>query len=242
MTMHFRAMTYNIHSGFGERGYDLNAIARAIELERVDLVAMQEVDFSLRRSDYVNQAQWLADHLGMHAIIGGTRRQGRYGNALLTRWTTTYVKNHILTVWPHAGRACLEAHLTTPKGLLRCYVTHLGLLPQERMAQAQRLTREIITVDEGHDPILLMGDFNTVPTSRVSRLLRGRFTDVFAVVGDGRAATFHARMRGVRFDYIYTAGLTPIASHVALTSWAARGSDHLPLVAEFRTAFRVTRT
>jgi len=239
--MHFRAMTYNIHSGFGEHGYDLNAIVRAIELERVDLVALQEVDFSLRRTGYVNQAQWLADQLGMHAIIGGTRRQGRYGNAFLTRWTTTYVKNHILTVWPHAGRACLEAHLAIPDGTLRCFVTHLGLLPQERMAQAHRLTHEIVGAAESHEPVLLMGDFNTVPQSRVSRHLRHRFTDVFAVVGDGRAATFHARMRGVRFDYIYTAGLTPIASHVAMTYWAARGSDHLPLVAEFRTAFRIKR-
>jgi endonuclease/exonuclease/phosphatase family metal-dependent hydrolase len=240
--MHLRAMTYNIHSGFGEHGYDLDAIVRGIKHESADLVALQEVDFSLRRTGYVNQAQWLADQLGMHAIMGGTRRQGRYGNALLTRWPTTFVQNHPLTVWPHAGRACLEAHLTTPKGTIRCYVTHLGLLPQERMVQAVRLTEEIIAADNGHEPILLMGDFNTVSRSRVSRHLRNRFTDVFAVVGEGRAATFHARMRGVRFDYIYTAGLTPITSHVAVTSWSASGSDHLPLVAEFRTTFRVKRT
>jgi endonuclease/exonuclease/phosphatase family metal-dependent hydrolase len=239
--MHFRAMTYNIHSGFGEDGYDLRAIIRAIEPERADLVALQEVDFSLRRTGYINQAQWLADQLGMHAIMGAARRQGRYGNALLTRWPTTFVKNHNITVWPQAGRACLEAHLTTPKGTLRCYVTHLGLLPQERMVQAMRLTGEIIVADEGHEPVLLMGDFNTVSRSRVSRHLQSRFIDVFAAVGHGRTATFHARMQGVRFDYIYAVGLTPITAHVAVTSWSVKGSDHLPLVAEFRTAFRVKR-
>jgi endonuclease/exonuclease/phosphatase family metal-dependent hydrolase len=173
----------------------------------------------------------------MHAIIGGTRRQGRYGNALLTRWETTFVMNHSLTVRPHPGRACLEAHLTTPKGTLRCYVTHLGLVPQERMAQVKRLTREIIVADGGHEPALLMGDFNTVSRSRVSRLLRRRFTDAFKVAGNGRAATFHARLRGMRFDYIYAAGLTPIAAHVVVTRWSARASDHLPLVAVLRADF-----
>ena len=240
--MHLRAMTYNIHSGFGEDGYDLRAIVRTIEHERVDLVALQEVDFALWRTGYVNQAQWLGAQLGMHAIMGGTRRQGRYGNALLTRWSTTFVKNHNLTVWSHPGRACLEAHLTTPKGTLRCYVTHLGLLPQERMVQVKRLTREIIAADGGQEPMLLMGDFNTLSRSRVSHHLRRRFTDVFEAVGSGQSATFHARMRGVRFDYIYTAGLTPITSHVAVTPWSAKGSDHLPLVAEFRTTFRVKRS
>jgi len=174
--------------------------------------------------------------------MGGTRRQGRYGNALLTRWPMTFVKNHNLTVCSQPGRTCLEAHLITPKGLLRCYVTHLGLLPQVRMVQVKRLTREIIDTNGGHEPILLMGDFNTMPRSRVSDHLRSRFTDVFEVVGNGRSATFHARLPGVRFDYIYAASLTPIASHVAVTHWTAMGSDHLPLVASLRTAFRVSRS
>jgi endonuclease/exonuclease/phosphatase family metal-dependent hydrolase len=235
--VNLRAMTYNIHSGFGRHGHDLHSILRVIESEQADLVALQEVDFALRRSGFVNQAQWLADHLSMHAIIGGTRRQGRYGNALLTRWPTTFVMNHNLTVRPHPGRACLEAHLTTPKGTLRCYVTHLGLVPRERMTQVKRLTREIMATDGGDEPALLMGDFNAVSRSRVSRFLRNRFTDAFAASGNGRAATFHARLRGVRVDYIYTAGLTPITSHVVVTRWSSRASDHLPVVAVFRADF-----
>ena len=237
MPMNLRAMTYNIHSGFGRHGHNLDTILRVIESEQADLVALQEVDFALRRSGYVNQAQWLADRLSMHAIIGGTRRQGRYGNALLTRWPITLVMNHNLTVLPHPGRACLEAHLTTPEGTLRCYVTHLGLVPQERMVQVRRLIGEIIVADGGHEPALLMGDFNTVSRSRVSRVLRRRFTDAFKVAGNGRAATFHARMRGVRVDYIYAAGLTPIAAHVVATRWSTRASDHLPLVVDLRADF-----
>ena len=105
------------------------------------------------------------------------------------------------------------------------------------MAQVKRLTREIIATDGGHEPALLMGDFNTVSRSRVSRLLRRRFTDAFKFAGNGRAATFHARLRGMRVDYIYAAGLTPIAAHVVVTHWSARASDHLPLVAVLRADF-----
>ncbi|HET8761121.1 MAG TPA: endonuclease/exonuclease/phosphatase family protein [Nitrospiria bacterium] len=236
-------MTYNIHSGFGQDGYDLQAIRRAIEHERVDLVALQEVDFGLRRTGYVNQARWLGDRLGLHAIAGGTRRQGRYGNALLTRWPATFVMNHNLTVWPQPGRACLEVHLDTPKGTLRCYVTHLGLLPQERTVQVTRLIEEIITKDAEHAPVVVMGDFNTVSRSRVSGRLRARFTDVFHAVGNGRAATFHARLPGVRFDYIYTSPrLTPLSCHVAASPWSERASDHLPLVAALSVAFGAKRS
>jgi endonuclease/exonuclease/phosphatase family metal-dependent hydrolase len=241
--MHLRVMTYNIHSGFGLDGYDLHAIHRAIEHERADLVALQEVDFGLRRTGYVNQARWLADRLGLHAIAGGTRRQGRYGNALLTRWPATFVMNHNLTVWPQPGRACLEVHLGMPKGTLRCYVTHFGLLPQERTVQVERLIDEIITDDAGHGHAILMGDFNTVPRSRVSGRLRSRFTDAFDSVGNGRSATFHARLPSVRFDYIYTGTrLTPQSCHVAANPWSERGSDHLPLVAALSVSFGTRRS
>jgi endonuclease/exonuclease/phosphatase family metal-dependent hydrolase len=241
--MHLRVMTYNIHSGFGLDGYDLHAIHRAIEHERVDLVALQEVDFGLRRTGYVNQARWLGDRLGLHAIAGGTRRQGRYGNALLTRWPATFVMNHNLTVWPQPGRACLEVHLAMPKGALRCFVTHFGLLPQERTVQVERLIDEIIPGKDEHAPLVLMGDFNTVPRSRVSGRLRTRFTDAFEAVGNGRAATFHARLPSVRFDYIYTGPrLTPQSCHVAANQWSARGSDHLPLVAAVSVAFGAKRS
>jgi endonuclease/exonuclease/phosphatase family metal-dependent hydrolase len=236
-------MTYNIHSGFGLDGYDLHAIHRAIEHERVDLVALQEVDFGLRRTGYVNQARWLADRLGLHAIAGGTRRQGRYGNALLARWPATFVMNHNLTMWPQPGRACLEVHLSMPKGTLRCFVTHFGLLPQERMAQVERLIDEIIPGKEDHAPSILMGDFNTVPRSRVSARLRTRFTDAFEAAGSGRSATFHARLPSVRFDYIYTGPrLTPQSCHVSVNQWSARGSDHLPLAASLSVAFGAKRS
>jgi endonuclease/exonuclease/phosphatase family metal-dependent hydrolase len=229
-----RVVTYNIHSGFGRHGYDLDAIQRTIAHEAPDVVALQEVDFGLRRTGYIDQAQWLADRLHLYPVTGPTRRKGRYGNALLSRWPATCIRNHDLTVWPQPGRACLEVHLDLPKITLRCFVTHLGLIPQERVAQASRLIECIKeSEDDANGGVLVMGDFNTIPRSQVSHWLRRRFIDAFHAAGEGRAATFHTRLPRVRFDYIYmNEALYPLSCRVAVNPWSDRGSDHLPLVAD----------
>jgi endonuclease/exonuclease/phosphatase family metal-dependent hydrolase len=231
--MRLRVMTYNIHSAFGRHGYDLDAVYRAIEHEAPDVVALQEVDFGLRRTGYVDQAKWLARQLRLHVFPGPTRRSGRYGNALLSRWPATFTANHDLTVWPQPGRACLEVHLDVPKAPLRCFVTHFGLVPQERMIQAAHLMERIIGPDEPETAVLLMGDFNTIPRSRVSSRLRLRLTDAFSVAGAGRSATFHTRLPRLRFDYIYfSERFAPLSCRVAINQWSNRGSDHLPLIAD----------
>ncbi len=106
-----RAVTYNIHSGMGqwwkaawlsratvER--HLDGIAAAIiggASAPVDIVALNEVDFSARRSGGIDQARYLAAVLeqrtGVHyeVVYGLTRErhlpgfEGGYGNAALVR-------------------------------------------------------------------------------------------------------------------------------------------------------------
>jgi endonuclease/exonuclease/phosphatase family metal-dependent hydrolase len=105
-----RTVTYNIHSGMGQwkglwssratvEGY-LNGIAADIAgttAAPVDVVALNEVDFSARRSGGVDQARYLADALGRltgaryEVVHGQTRRlkfpgfSGGFGNAVLVR-------------------------------------------------------------------------------------------------------------------------------------------------------------
>jgi endonuclease/exonuclease/phosphatase family metal-dependent hydrolase len=107
-----RTVTYNIHSGMGEwkllwswrstvERY-LNDIAddiAAANVEPVDIVALNEVDFSARRSGNIDQARYLADALEhrtgarYHVVSGHTRQlgfpgfTGAYGNAVLVRHT-----------------------------------------------------------------------------------------------------------------------------------------------------------
>lgn len=97
-------MSFNIHHGVGVDGLlNLQRVADVIKTEGVDVVGLQEVDRHWgERSDFVDQAAWLADELDMHVVYGANldldpaqpgepRRQ--YGTAILSErpirdWTT----------------------------------------------------------------------------------------------------------------------------------------------------------
>ena len=107
-----RAVTYNLHSGFGanwslfasraEVETNLRSIARRITesapaVSPVDVVGLNEVDFHSRRSGWIDEAAFLADELyfltgSIYQVIRGEtwRRdvpglEVQYGNALLVR-------------------------------------------------------------------------------------------------------------------------------------------------------------
>jgi endonuclease/exonuclease/phosphatase (EEP) superfamily protein YafD len=81
-------------------------------------------------------------------------------------------------------------------------------------------------------PVILCGDFNTTPESRVCRRLGERFDDTWARVGQGDGFTIPAAQPTKRIDYIW---ITKDKSLVPLKVWVPRSdaSDHLPVVAEF---------
>ncbi len=81
------------------------------------------------------------------------------------------------------------------------------------------------------EPMLIMGDMNTPPTSRYWRSLRAQMTDCFDVVGRGLGYSFVWRRRWpiLRIDYVWAGGgATP------LRCWTeeAAPSDHRPVLAE----------
>ncbi len=107
-----RALTYNLHSGFGsdwgifasrtEVTANLRSIAHRIvesapAISPVDVVGLNEVDFHSRRSGWIDEAAFLADELSLltgsiyHVVRGETWRRNvpglevQFGNALLVR-------------------------------------------------------------------------------------------------------------------------------------------------------------
>ena len=66
-----RVMAYNIQAGAGaDHVFDLERQARAIESEHPDLVGLEEVDVDwAARSDYTDEATWLAKRLHMHVFF-----------------------------------------------------------------------------------------------------------------------------------------------------------------------------
>lgn len=233
-----KLVTYNIHNGVGcDRRYDLRRIARVLEAERADVIALQEVDNGLSRSGFDHQAAFLAHRLGMHYChcITCTREQGHFGIATLSAYP-------ILQNWQYdithqrsrEPRYCLRVDVAVaPGAVLHVFNCHLGLNTGERRHQQQRMLSEAILLSRDlHHPVVLMGDFNDRPLQVVHRRLRQHFNDSFRAVGKWFGPTFRLGPLPLRLDHIYTSReIRVIDSWVRNEGLARVASDHRPLFA-----------
>ena len=85
----------------------------------------------------------------------------------------------------------------------------------------------------GRPVIILCGDFNDVPASRVCRRLNEALDDAWARVGQGEGFTIPAQQPRKRIDYIW---VSKTDSLVPVKAWVpqSEASDHLPVVVELR--------
>ena len=96
-----KIMTYNIHRGQDADNNDrLMEMAAFIKESGADIVGLQEVDSVCYRSGQVDQAKILAEYSGMHyAFVRHFAFQGgAYGQALLSKYPITEVRNNRLPV------------------------------------------------------------------------------------------------------------------------------------------------
>lgn len=229
-------MTYNIHHGRGRDGrVDLKRICTVIQEGKPDLIALQEVDRGMTRSERLDQGRELADLLEMHHVAGHNwyLGEGAYGNVFLSRWPVTIVGNLDLSVPRREPRGCLLTEVHHGSSLLLVASVHLGLGKAERKRQSLTILDQLsmLYTDE---PILIMGDFNTLSFSSIARRFRSSYTDVFEEAGVGRRSTFRKAGIPLRLDYIYASDhLLPVKAQVLRTKTASAASDHFPLIAQF---------
>lgn len=231
-----RIASFNIHHGASPDGkLDLERIARLIEAMDCDVVGLQEVDRFAKRSDRVDQPQWLAKRLDLHVAFGRNEKHDRrreYGNAILSRWPVTDSDNTLLPRFDdHEQRGLLRAVIAAPKGELTVASTHLmhDDNADERVAQAEAIVAKL-----GDSPkrTVLVGDFNARPGSDPIELLCESFTDSWAVAGNGDGHSYPSLDPHKRIDYLFaSADLEPRSPRLQDTDPAA--SDHLPVVGGF---------
>lgn len=232
-----RVMTYNIHHGEGLDGkVDLLRIAQLIQREGADIVALQEVDKGVTRTALRDLPAELAALTGMTGVFSNNFpfQGGEYGNAVLTRFPVVRVTN---TLYPmlRAGeqRGLLQLVLDVRGRELVFMNTHIDYRSDdaERWLNVGEIEKRM--QQYAGRPIILCGDFNTTPESRVCRRLSERFDDTWARVGQGDGFTIPAEQPTKRIDYIWIA---KDKSFVPLRVWVPQSdaSDHLPVVAEFR--------
>lgn len=228
--------TWNIHHARGLDGrVDVARIAAVLRDTGADLIALQEVDVGVQRSDRVDIPAELARHLGMHAAFGKNidHQGGDYGNAILSRWPIAASDNHHYAML-RAGeqRGLLRAEVRHPHGPIVLLATHVDYRPDdsERIANVAEIRRHAAR-DAGPCAVVLCGDFNDLPGSRVHAALCEDFVDAWQAAGAGDGATFPAAGPTKRIDWVL------VHRAHALRVLAARvppgdASDHLPLVVE----------
>ncbi|GAB2555022.1 endonuclease/exonuclease/phosphatase family protein [Kribbella endophytica] len=235
-----KVITYNIHHAAGVDGVlDLERIAKVIESSGANVVGLQEVDNHWDvRSNWVDQAAWLAKRLKMHyrfapnldlppVNAGEPRRQ--YGTAVLSRFPIKDFKNTLLPLYPTGEQRGLAVATLKVRGQeFRFANTHLTSNNNaERLEQAKKVVELLGTSKR---PTILVGDLNAVDTSPEIKTLTAALADTWPQVGEGPGYTIEANNPTKRIDFLlHSAGVRPTSATVPVTL----ASDHLPVVASF---------
>jgi endonuclease/exonuclease/phosphatase family metal-dependent hydrolase len=231
-----RVMTYNIHHGEGLDGkVDLPRIADLIKREGADIVGLQEVDKGMERTARRDLGAELAALTGLTCVFSNNYsiQGGEYGNAVLTRFPVKQATNtHFVKVNETEQRGLLLLVLDVRGRDLVFMVTHLDHRRDDAARWSNVGEMEALVKLHAGKPVILCGDFNDVPTSRVCRRLSETFDDTWARVGQGDGFTIPAEKPAKRIDYIWISKdgkLKPLKAWVPVSE----ASDHRPVVAEF---------
>jgi endonuclease/exonuclease/phosphatase family metal-dependent hydrolase len=244
-----RVMQYNIQAGAGaDHVFDLERQARAIEAEHPDVVGLQEVDVNwAARSDYVDEASWLARRLRMRVFFAPIYtlppdRAGapdrRFGVAILSRFPILRAENHEITRLstqvpdpvPAPAPGFPEVLIKARGARIWVYDTHLDYRsdPAVRRAQVADMTA-VMARRQG--PKLLLGDLNAEPDASELAPLWTRLSDALTVAGRRTTPTWPADAPVKRIDYItFTPGPRVTGAYVRDTL----ASDHRPVVADLK--------
>jgi endonuclease/exonuclease/phosphatase family metal-dependent hydrolase len=233
-----RVATYNVHGCVGiDRQRSEARVAEVIASMRVDLIGLQELDANRARSERIDQAAAIAHQLGWHHIFHPALRNAEeeYGNAIVSRFPL--VRRRAIELPGEGSWYCRErrvaiwAEAETDAGGISIINTHFALGRVECFRQANFLAQELTP----NEPLILLGDFNSLPGSRSVQLFGSVLRDARRELKSGRPhRTFPTRFPTMAVDHIFaSAALRPLSICSHRTNLSRVASDHFPLVAEF---------
>jgi endonuclease/exonuclease/phosphatase family metal-dependent hydrolase len=222
------ALSYNIHECVGlDKRRDPSRIAQIIKDSRAQIVGLQEVHSDASGADELHQMNYLAARTGLSAVPGTplARRNGHFGNVLLTSGKVKDVRQLDLTYRDREPRGAIDSDLEFDGEILRVIVAHLGLLTAERRFQVEKLLN--ILHERRARMVLVLSDFNEwLPTGRSLRWLHTRLGKTALV------RTFPASFPMFALDRIWVSPSSALVEIGAIRTATTRvASDHLPLKA-----------
>ncbi len=239
-----RIMTYNVHSCSGTDGrVSPRRIARVIEAEMPDIVALQEIDLGRRRSRAEDQSALIASLVGMkHEFCPTvTVKDEHYGHAVFSRWPMEVVKRALLPGAPRrAGgepRAALWVRVNIAGRIVNVVTTHLGLGWNEGFTQVNALLgKEWLGAIPADEPVMLCGDFNLSPATQGYRAMAARLRDAQLQLKDHTPLrTFSTIKPFMRIDHVMLSPHFEVTGvNVPRNDLTRVASDHFPLVVDLR--------
>jgi endonuclease/exonuclease/phosphatase family metal-dependent hydrolase len=232
-----RLVTYNVHGCVGRDGeLSPERIADALAPFDPDVVALQELDVARMRSRREDQPRLIARRLRMEAHFAPAFvvEDEAYGNAILSRHPMRVVRAGSLPGFRRReprGALCVE--IDAGGQPLHVVTTHLGLGSRERLAQVDALLgKEWLDGEHLGRPVVVCGDLNATPISRVYRRLSFFLRDVQRHAQRTPRPTFPSFLPVLRIDHIFVSdGVAVSTVEVLRTPTTQVASDHLPLMA-----------
>jgi|ERR1051325_6717455 len=229
-----RVMTYNIHVGVGmDKKLDLARIAEVINRVHPDLVGLQEVDRGVERTQRIDEIAELAKLTKMdYAFAFNLKYQGgQYGVAILSRRPILATDHRLYKNLREAERrGLIRAEVNIGGQVVNFVTTHLDYQYEDgRVFETQQL---LAALKDVKGPLVVVGDFNDVPSGGAYNLMRQTFDDAWSSsrpTADG--FSYPADKPAKRIDYILTRAADQIRSKRA---WIVEtlASDHVPVVAD----------
>ncbi|GJM20634.1 MAG: hypothetical protein DHS20C15_05490 [Planctomycetota bacterium] len=236
-----RLLTWNIHKGIGgiDRAYRIERTLEVLAHHNADVLLLQEVDQGVPRSRRHDQAALIAERLGYKHVAFAANvslREGRYGNALLSRRDILHWENVDLSFPMKKKRAALhaviEARLGRHRHRLHVWNLHLGLSGLERAWQLRKLLgSDSLRHLDARSRLVVGGDTNDWAGTLWPRVMRPAGFELAS--GRGRAAlrSFPAAAPSGALDKFFLRGpLRRRRCHRSRLAVARKASDHLPLI------------
>ncbi len=251
----FSVISYNIrydNPGDGANRWDMRkaALAACFDFYSPAVFGIQE--------GLVHQVQYLDSALARYHYIGVGRDDGKEGGEFsaifydtarlaITRQGTFWLSETPDTVsrgWDAALERICTYGLFTDKRTQRqfwvfnTHYDHRG--PEARERSSELILHRVQTLNTARLPVVLTGDFNSLPESAPIATLQGEMADTYLLAGRsyGPVGTFNGfdlpHPLDGRIDYIFVSGFT-VRAHAHLNHRRADGqflSDHLPVVVE----------
>jgi endonuclease/exonuclease/phosphatase family metal-dependent hydrolase len=246
MTMRFRVLTYNIHKAIGvDREFEPDRIVDILGHHDADVVMLQEVDRGVPRSRRLDIASYIARHLqyqyravGMNVFF----KEGKYGNATLSRFPIGRQRNINLTVGNRKRRGAQHTRIRLVGGRREIYLDlfniHLSLTAHLRRKQVRRLlASRDMTQLLPQAPVIVGGDTNDWRGSLQRRYFgpAGFRCATNRRPGSRRSIhTFPSFAPTTGLDKLFFRGeLRLLRAARSRLKLARVASDHLPVLADF---------